>query len=279
MFTKLENYLDKWVSIERKVAMIDALTVLSNMGFMAAWAEISAYLESATDDSLSTVIDTIEGITTVGLDYVLSTHTIIMDGTYVLKTAVVKGLLTIPSYEDTDTVIQLTMECMDPQEALCDLLELTTDYKAQDYCDFIMDVSPSLIQKINQNAVQNSESADVDPEDDLDPVRKKLLISFLTIYKNSIAQTELLDNLFPPGVMDIGFVVDAHKRALLVLEPEGHEQAGVEMIGLALISNAPPDTILKSAKEHLDLVFTDIQFISKVDMSLTNVYNKVFSHG
>ena len=279
MFTKLENYLGKWVSVERKSAILDALKILVDYNSMSAWAEISAYLESATDESLSMIIDTIEAIINTGIDSVLSAHTIIMDGGYVLKTAVLKGLQAIPNWDDSATIQTLTMECQDCTQALCDLLELTTEYKWQDYVDYIVDVSPSLISKINETASNGVDNENVDEIDDLDPKRKKLLISYFTLYKNSIAQTEVIDNLLPPGTMDLPFIIENNKRYLLSLEPDGADVAAQQLIGLTLISTADVDKILKNCREQLDLVFTDINFIGKVDIALTNVFNKVFSHG
>ena len=279
MFTKLENYLDKWVSVERKSAIIDALKVLTDYGSMSAWAEISAYLESATDESLSMIIDTIEGIITVGIDSVLSAHTIIMDGSYVLKTAALRGLQVMPVWSDTQTIQSLTMECRDPVASFCDLLELTTEYRSGDYIDFIVDVSPKLLEKIYNLSVGIEENEDIDMMDDLDPRRKKLLISYLSLFKNSIAQTEIIDNLLPPGLMDIEFIVENHKRYLLSLEPEGPDVAAMQLLGIALTSRTEVDKLLKACKEQLDVIFTDINFIGKVDIALTNVYNKVFSHG
>lgn len=279
MFTKLENYLDKWVSVERKSAILDALKILVDYNSMSAWAEISAYIESATDESLSMVIDTIESIITVGIDSVLSAHTIIMDGGYVLKTAVLKGLQVIPNWDDPATIQTLTMECQDCTQALCDLLELTTEYKWQDYVDYIVDVSPALIKKINDTASNVIDNEDLEEIDDLDPKRKKLLISYFTLYKNSIAQTEVIDNLLPPGTMDLPFIIENNKRYLLSLEPDGPDVAAQQLVGLTLISTANVDKILKNCREQLDLIFTDINFIGKVDIALTNVFNKVFSHG
>lgn len=279
MFTKLENYLDKWVSIERKTAIIDALKILDSYGYLSAWAEISSYLESATDESLMMIIDTIEGIINIAIDQVLSAHTIIMDGGYVLKTALLRGLLVVPVYSDCEHIQAITMESSNPIETLCDILELTTEYKYQDYIDFIVSVSTSLIDKMNSLATGNVDNQEIDDDEDLDPKRKQLLINFLNLYKNSIAQVELLDNLLPPGIMEIEFLIENHKRQLIELEPMGFENAAMEILGLVLISNSDINIVLKTCKENLDIIFTDINFIGKVDMALTNVYNKVYSHG
>lgn len=279
MFEMLEIRLDTWVSMERKKAIIDALTVLSDYGFMAAWTELSAYLECTFEDSLTDIIDTVETIISTGLDRVLNEHSIQMDGSYVLRTAVLRGLKVLSNYADTQTVLSLTMESDNAIESLCDLLELTTEYKYIDYVDYIYDVSPALIKLINKNASIEEDNESVTEIDDLDPTRKKLLLSYLDYYKDTVVHREINDNLFPPGVMDISFIIENHKRSLLSYEPEAADRAAIELLGISLLSSNDIANVLKHCKSQLDIVFTDIKFIGKVDMELTNAYNKVFSHG
>lgn len=279
MYEVLQHNLDRWVSPERSLVIIDSLRTLENHGANSAFDEITGYLSEDNDDTTDIIIMVMEGIINLAMDTILRAHSIEMDGEYVIKNEVLKALLALPTYDDYDTIANITMESMNPVESFCDLLELVTPHNWAHYIDSVKVVSPRLIEKINLEAVKYQTNETVDLQVVIDENKKKLLIKFKSLYPDSRAIVDIVDNQFPVGEINIDTIINIHRQYLMSLEPENTELAASEIMGLVLLSDNPISDLLKTCKQQYDILFTDINFITKVDISLMNLYAKVNTNG
>lgn len=279
MFDKLENYLNQWLSEERRGVILDALDAMELYNFPNAWSEISALLEYATDEPLDMILDAIETIIQSGLNTLFGMHALVIQGGIDVKTRVLVGLKTLQNYDDPQTILAMTSDLSDPIQSFCDLLGLVTDRSWADYVDYVTDVSPTLLQRIG---ALYSAQEEMDVEDDGFPApepRKSVLVKeFLTKYPGALASTAIKDECRPIGV-PLAILLNDSKLPLVLLEPNAPDQAALEIAGLVLISDTPMNDYVKIAKDQLEVVFSDINFITKADVALGNYLTEISQYG
>lgn len=276
MFEKLENYLNEWVSEERKDSILDALTVMNTYSFPNAWSEISTMLEHATDESLDMIIDAVETIINTGLDRLLRMHTIMAIGTIPVKTRILEGIKALENYEDSQTVLAMTGDTSDPVQTLSDLLALVTPLGWTDFADVIQDVSPTLLVKLEELyiSMEDQEQGFPTPSE----VKQKRVNAFIEKYPTSIAAKAIVEDFRPIGV-PANILINDYRLDLTLFEPKAPDQAAIEIAGIGLISDITETEYLKQTRDLLEQVFVDINFITKVDVSLSTVMTEVSRYG
>jgi len=281
MFDKLENCLNKWVSPERRESIMAGFVLLEKYGRDTTWSETSAYLEYATDDSLSVIIDTIEAKLNNGLDSVAIEHTLVIDGSISLKTEVLEGVYLLQNWEDAQTIINLATETEDPNYALANLVAFVNGKKYTDYDYAIVTVSPTLLEKLV--GLYSAENDDSDTDNDglfmsHDERRVKLVSQFIDANKETMAFQAIVEDFRPIGI-PLELLLNDHRLALAALEPMGHIQAATEIVGLCVISDVPVNDIARVAKDTIDVVYADMNFIMKVEMAMTEKLAEVQRYG
>lgn len=276
MFDKLENYLNKWVTPERRECIMNALTVLHAYGSEAAWNEICVFLEHATDRDTVTILDTIETIITVGLDKLIDAHGILYIGTMASKTRVLEGLLILQNYADEDSLLRHTERTDNPVEILADLLELATTTPWTEFIDGIRSVSPGLFTKLASLYTVSDES---DESASLmflsgDRARVDKVSRFVGLHPATMAARAILEDFRPVG-LPLNILINDHRLEFAALEPMGFSQAALELVGLVLISDTPLENLLTVSKDQIETIFADINFITKVEMSMDVILTEV----
>ena len=281
MFDKLENLLQQWLSVERRELILNAFQTLHDIGHEPAWGEISQYLEYATDDPLSVIIDTIETVLQVGLDCVLSAHAITVDGPIAVKTTIIRALLALQNYDDPVMIVSITEDSTDPINTMANLLELVTGESWVNYIDHLCIVSPTLITMIHDKYSASAESL-VDMPDDTDAVRDTVqlarLRAFMVAHPNALVTTAVTDDMRAIGV-SLQILLTDYKLRLAVLEPKAPDVAAMELMGLCLLSDIPSKDIARGVRDAIELVYTDINFITQVDIAVERYITEVLRNG
>ncbi len=279
MFDKLESLLQQWVGVERRELIMNAFAALHAIGHEPAWGEVSQFLEYATDQPLSVIIDTIESILQVGLDCVLSAHAITVDGTIYIKTKVIEALLMLQDYDDPLMIVGLTADSEDSIHTMSNLLELMTGISWVEFIDHLCIVSPTLITMIHDrytgSAVEALEAVEVAPPDS---EQVAALRGWIAKHPNSIVATALSEDMRAIGV-PLGVLISDYRLQLAVLEPKAPDSAAMELLGLCLLSDVPIRDLQRGAKDSIELVYTDINFITQVDVALDKYLTEVMRNG
>lgn len=274
MYDKLENLLQKWVSSHRQEAIMGAITVLDRYNAMSAWNEISSILEYATDEPIAMLLDGIEQCLHVGLDNVLAAHTVVMNATIPCKTLTLEGLFLLQNYDDKEAILTLTENSLDAGETLADLLELATAKPWSEYLDHIVSVSPTLIETIGKLYDPAGDDEGEAPFDSADVEKAKRLSAFINAHPQSLVKHALTVANRPLGT-PIDILLDDYKLQLGIFEPRAAKQAAEEIVGLALLGDVPFKDFMKSTKRLTDTLYSDMGFITQVDVAMDGYINEV----
>lgn len=280
MFDKLENLLQQWLSVERRELILNAFAALHAIGHEAAWAEVSQYLEYATDDCLSVIIDTIESVLQVGLDCVLSAHAMTVDGPIAIKTTIVNALLSLQNYDDPVMIVSITEDSEDSIQTMANLLELVTGESWVNYIEHLCVVSPTLITLIRSRYTASAESLLDTPDDGVerDTLQLKRLRDFMTAHPNALVTIAVTDDMRNAGI-PLQILITDYRVRLALLEPKAPDAAAMELMGLCLLSDIPSKDIGRGVRDAIELVYTDINFITQVDVAVERYLTEVLRNG
>ena len=280
MFDKLENLLQQWLSVERRELILNAFAAIHAIGHEAAWAEVSQYLEYATDDCLSVIIDTIESVLQVGLDCVLSAHAMTVDGPIAIKTTIVNALLSLQNYDDPVMIVSITEDSEDSIQTMANLLELVTGESWVNYIDHLCVVSPTLITLIRSRYTASAESLLDTPDDGVerDTLQLKRLRDFMAAHPNALVTIAVTDDMRSTGI-PLQILITDYRVRLALLEPKAPDAAAMELMGLCLLSDIPSKDIGRGVRDAIELVYTDINFITQVDVAVERYLTEVLRNG
>ena len=278
MYDKLDNLLQKWVDDTRREMYLNALDVMQRIGFTSAWDEISLMIESENDLPLAMMLDDIYTILTVGLETVLSNHAITIDGDVVMKTKIVEALVLLQDWDDGLMIVTVIDDTDDPIFAFSNLLELVTEKDAVFYHPHLVSVSPGLLRQIRNyyDVPLDTEESVVFSNDDTQ--RLSWVTHYVDQHPNSLLKVEVVDDLRPLGT-PVDILIQNHKLALSIYEPKGTDVAAMEIVGLALLSDIPLKDFQRQTKQLAEVLYTDLEFIAKLDIAMDKYIEEVIRYG
>lgn len=266
MFDKLALLLRQQVTPECGDAFIQSLTVLDMYGYTSSWADIAEYIEHGLGDPTALFIDTIEMLINAGLDDVLQKMTLTVDGNHVIKSMVLEGLKVLESWDDPRAIMDIIEIDQSTQETLAELLSMVSPMHTEEWLPHLLDLSPSLITAISSKY----SDASIALENRVEPIPDTKVTAvrrFIKRYPNSLAATALTKEFVPYGI-SMDALIKKYTLHLQVLQPEAPEQAALEIIGLTLISDTEYKDIRKVTKDFLDDAYIDMDFISRMNISV-----------
>jgi hypothetical protein len=274
MMDKLKEYLAVSVHDSRANTILDALECLQRHGAVAAWTELGAILEYATDESTSAIVDAIEHILKVGQDQLLNAFCITMTDDIPMRTLVLESILTMENWEDHDAIRHICDNMLDPVDSLGDLVELVQNHPSHQVAEHLVDVSPAFINNVGKLYTPANDADDVSNYTPPSVERVHYIRNYSTIYPNSVARQMVTASKVQINT-PINILLGQQKLLLASYEPEAPQQAAIELLGLYLISDQGEDITASVIKEYLDQLYSDMDFITRCGSNVDNILNGV----
>lgn len=279
MYEKLDNFLHKSAGIFKRDLIMGAMYTLERYGHVGAWSEICQMLDTANDVDVQQVVMDIEIITNTGLNVVLNAHQIVVDNFNIsVKIDILDGLKDLQDYENHATILQFTDLDDDPIHTLSDLLEVVTMHDWAHFANELTSVSSSLIRRLGDIHREMEESVQIENALPVEEVRRQALLKFIQTYPTSIAKEALINDLTMVGT-PFKMIIHRYRSRIDVFEPSAAQQAAIELVGFALMSDITLMDFAKQCKDLIDECYADVNFITQVDVEMDNVLNGVMSNG
>lgn len=278
MYEKLEYFLDRNTSEMKRGLVLAGLDILNKYGLVAAWSEISQMLDTSNDIDAPQLLLDIEVIINTGLNNVLAQHQIQAEGFLGIKIDILEGLKTLMDYEDSATILQFCDMDDDSVQTLSDLLEIVTVRTWADYSDVLKSVSPSLIRKLGELHRAKGESEDLEQSFKVEPARREALVKHFNSYLMSLTKQAVSEDMTMIGT-PFNYIANRYKEQLADLQPMAAKQAAIEMVGLSLVSDTSLTDFVRTTKDRVDEIYSDINFITQVDSEIDNVVKEVMGRG
>ena len=181
-------------------------------------------------------------------------------------------------YEDSVTILQFCDLDDDSIQTLADLLEIVTDRTWADYSDVLKSVSPALIRKLAELHRTRGETEDLERSFTGEPMRRDALIKHFNTYLTSLTKQAVSEDLTMIGT-PFNFIANRYREQLADLQPRAAKQAAIELVGLSLASDTSLTDFVRSTKDRVDEIYSDINFITEVDSEIDNVVKEVMGRG
>lgn len=263
----LEFYLSKWTNPVRKAVIHDALNVLDMYGEVGTSTAIALRLENSPAYTTQENMDAIDSALTDGLRNVLLALNLNITGSVSDLANILRGLHTITTWEDHDTIINEIDLGGDPFEIIMELLELV-DLEAsiawQHCVTFETIIADGLLERIRSvhQSILANEDAIPDPVDAQKETRNELLRQFILKHPECIAYKHLKDG-FAPG-LPIHFLLQLSRHDLLIMDDTQALVIGASIISLVLFSDTPEDKIITVARELVEDIWIDDRLIKAI---------------
>lgn len=286
MYEDLELLLSTKVSPERVALLLDAAALLDELGMEGHRMELELLVHR--HDSMDPIgfADEVDTVLRAGILSVIENHGIRVDESASLHwyTAMVRGLLLLPDYEDTAAVEAICEVANDPEAALADLLELVTEYSSEDFIVLLDAVSPRLLERLLQlfkrRADMGLDAAETEEDDDegcankmdIAAIRQRLL---RYLDNQSFIITEAIRNGLPLGQQPEQ-LLKQFDRDLVVLSPR---RAVEEVVAILIASCAKTEDIRALAIEYLEDLLADPRQIADAVIELDEVMREFLENG
>lgn len=286
MYDKLILMLQKMAHPEVVRAYTQSLQVLEMYGYLDPWSDIGGYIESGPEVSTAVFMDVIEDILTKGLDHVLRQMTLMVDGNHEFMSQVLEGLKVLETYDDPESLLTIIDLQNSTLETLAEMLALVTPLKADDLLLKIVDCSEQLITAI-RTTYQGKEALEAAPVPPEPSDKKRMIVSrILKEVPNCLAALAMNRDFMPYG-LPIEVLLRKYTLELSLLQPSGDsvydkgapEQAGLEIIYLVCISDTAYEDIIPTVKSNLDTLYSDIEFITRINLTVDTNVSKVLAYG
>lgn len=167
MFDELDAYLDLVATPEQKDLCLDACRTLLWVGEERHVEPIDDELVVAGSVEGDPLTNIMQGILLPLYVRVLNEYGVLFTGEITLPIAVdmLKGLLLLDNYDNPEAILTLCQTDESHEEIFAELLVLGGRYHSDDYLQYIREVSPDLLKRIEDNAssVKVPNTSDLEP--------------------------------------------------------------------------------------------------------------------
>lgn len=271
MNNELEALLQTKTSPERAAILRDVANVLEEMSLYNHFVEIENLISLEEQIDPAQLMNEVEGVLLTGLTTVLSNFSIFTTSTDVeILLSIVKGLRDLEEYEDFETVLTICDSDSTDEERLAELMELVTSFVAEDYLPVLDGVSFRLVEKTRQLFAEKDDQDVGDLVEDSNQAIIKRLKSFKPQF--DIAIFAEIENGFPVG-MEPAMVFGRVEDRLFDLSAE---ETAEEAYAAALATNALDEDVVSVAKDHVQELFEDANFVADVNIAINDVSERTF---
>ena len=104
------------------------------------------------------------------------------------------------------------------------------------------------------------------------------LRTFMTAHPNALVASAITEDMRAVGV-PLQILLTDYRLRLAVLEPKAPDAAAMELMGLCLLSDIPSNDIARGVRDAIELIYTDINFITQVDVAVERYITEVLRNG
>lgn len=264
--------------LEQLEVCVDILDLFETLAFTTPFEALQEIMEVSTsnittDEYVSRVLTTMSDALD---DMLLAFGVEVRESTpLAYKAQLGRTLAQLPSYYLPAEIISIVEGTFDNDTILADLVQLTQGVSVEESLDYLFSVKDELIQKIAEE-MRNNMSLNVDTSMlDVNTIDRKRIVNLNRLLKDYRAKDKLtcVRALIEAGVRsggDFEPLVQQHVHELTLI-PADHMT--IELLGLAVFSNTPPDQWIKVTSDAAG-EFTDLLSDHRlIEMALTEYRN------
>lgn len=288
MYEELSAALSHNVPVPQKMEVLTLVQTLHDYDFHDMDFELINIMGQDSTIGTEQMIGDIRTVIETGAHKVLEQLGLkVYADNFSLLNAVLRGLKLIEDYEDSETIISTTSDEVDNTQVLSDLLALVTDWEWSDFAQVLGDVPRGLLERIitvHEEHIQDQES---EAEETVEAVEERQRIAnyrervkrYLTHHKDIAFARNLLDQGFRLGYEPKHYINAVFDELVEFEENKKAERVAHEMVALMLMSNIPIAQLRNTIGEWLEKIYTDMTFVTNIDVAVTDEMPKVTNNG
>ena len=215
---------------------------------------LEAYLMDLDNMDIQSTIDTIHTFHIDQLVNIITEYGITLHDDYSIidLLEIIDSLMVLENYEDSDDILNLLDTDEDDVITICDILDVCSLKDSVYFMEFIKGVSPDLLLKIQENAINNKKVEIVEEEENTDIVKRKDIVNKLKKLKDNPEYNQL-------------FVFDSIKNGLRLNLPF---YLYLDVLKDELFKDPIIDKVIARNISLLGLISKDDDYIKNLDILL-----------
>lgn len=277
LYSELRNYLVQATSVETVDLFDRGIEILEKFEIEELMDAYEFALGEATSLGEVAVIDALHLTFTTQLDDLLVEHGVYLkeDTLTQIRITLLEGLWRLTQHDEPEHLLGILDAAQSPDEAFCELMAFVTTESEDNILSFLERADLSLISALRSLVLKQSETIEIAKD-----IAKQ--IKDYAIFKSAVSQQVSYSDRFFKSPASIGlpylvyvnaYVADLH---LETADTKTNTQqvvlsAARDLLGLCVLSEETSDSALAVIREHLELIYTDINLVTKLDIALLSL--------
>lgn len=184
----------------------------------------------------------------------------------------------LEDFDDSDTIVKLLEADTPLHERITDVLSFVAGRDWTEFTDLFSDVTIETLNSIYSIHVQRKQKA----EEVTDVVRTNdinRITMFVKKYPNTLLEKGVLESTYRPG-LPLKPIFNDHINSLRTFAlNDDHMSAAINIVGLLLVTNVPLVQYAALARNISENIFSNVEFISRVNAQINIIASEVTSNG
>ena len=268
MLSYIEEYLRQLISEERVQLFLDVLRVMYNYQIASPAQSIVDLISIEDAYPASTELLMVEMILNDAVNSVLNSFQIITHTTIEQNLELLKALHLLEGFFDSEVIVTLHDEALDAKEMLLVYLPLVTNKPVEYFDEFIIDVRPSMIERLYEHHLENTEGDIEDNPSTISKEKIEKIKAFGDKYPESLGIS-----LVTTGIIKVNSSVSIVMNFLQdkLDDVSDVKTIALEIYSIALICNESEGSVVKNALDLVNRLYDDIHLTSSIKNAINSL--------
>lgn len=277
IYSELRNYLVQATSVETVDLFDRGIDILEKFEIEEFMDVYEFALGEATSLGEVAVVDALQLTFTTQLDDLLVEHGVYLkeDTLNQIRITLLEGLWRLTQHDEPERLLGILDASTSPDEAFCELMAFVTTESEDNILSYLQRADWALISALRSLVSKQSETIEIAKD-----IAKQ--IADYAFFKTAVSQQASYSDRFFKSPASIGlpylvyvnaYVADLH---LETTDAKTNTQQVVlstarDLLGLCVLSEETSDAALTVIREYLELIYTDINLVTKLDIELLSL--------
>lgn len=267
MLTNIETYLLQKITPQRTRLFTDAIKLIEGYDVYGTTKNIEEVLNLVETYSAEEILGWIESIIDNVLQDILANLFVLTRGDLKQKMELLKGINILEHFIDSDVIVFEYKDELTPEEQLFHYLTLVTNKPVEYFDSFVIDVRPTLIERIVAHH-QEQVDGDVENQDNKQDSEKLNEIRAFAKEHPSALGTKAVAS----GLIKVGMPLDMLLRIFTedIYRLTSNKQIAEAIYSIVIVSDTNPMSTPKTTMQVVNLLYNEIELISELKYLVTS---------
>lgn len=279
MLTDYISVMEGVISTEKQEILSRAATLFQSYTQTHTDILIGSLMDNNGSREYSDMLDEVYNFIDEGLDYIADEIGVdLADISISDKMLVLETFKSIEDFEDSVTIVQLLEADTALQERLVDVLAFVSGQDWTVFADLVNDTTTDCLKAIY--IIHAERKQELEQKTEIVQTKEVArMTAYIKKYPNTILEDGVRNRTYRPGLPLKPILRDNIATLRSHAVNNDHNAAAVDIIGLLLVTNVPLVKYAELARNISESIYSNVEFIARVNMQINIIAGEVTSNG